>query len=106
MLRLVNYNYGWRVGADGGRMGRPANTNPTTGWRARQKGLVKLVGAELAPALADALARCAREQRRTKKALLSLALEAYLQQGGYWPPPAAGSCRGSGEGWHEYDSSG
>jgi hypothetical protein len=55
--------------------------------RARDRGEVRPFTVELEAALGEALKACAERDRRTKKAVLVLALEKYLTEGGYWPPP-------------------
>jgi len=62
---------------------KPVKTATT---RARDTGAVRLIGAEVDPALDDALERCAGLERRSKKAVITLALEEYLAKAGLWPP--------------------
>jgi hypothetical protein len=50
----------------------------TTLRRARDRGEVKVFTAEISQALFDALEACRKRERRTRRALLELALEAYL----------------------------
>lgn len=54
--------------------------------RARDEGEVKFVGAELEPALISAIEKCMEKERRTKRAVITLALEEYLTRAGLWPP--------------------
>jgi hypothetical protein len=54
--------------------------------RARDRGDVRLVTVELDTRLDDAIEACRRRDRRTKKAVITLALEAYLSQQGLWSP--------------------
>lgn len=55
--------------------------------RARQRGETNLFAFELDPRLDAALEECAARERRTKKAVTTLALEDYLSARGLWPPP-------------------
>jgi hypothetical protein len=54
--------------------------------RARDRGEVRFVGAEISPALDDALEAQAAEEQRTKKVIIERALQAYLKASGRWPP--------------------
>jgi hypothetical protein len=53
--------------------------------RKRDAGEVVLVAFEIAADVAAALERAAAAERRTKRAVLSAALEEYLQRAGLWP---------------------
>ena len=57
-------------------------------WNGKDEYPVEVVriGAEISPALDDALEDCARKERRSKKATIELALEKYLSECGFWPP--------------------
>jgi hypothetical protein len=67
-------------------MGRKKVAVPKGGNRARKLGLVRHVAVEVPAALAEALRRCASEDRRSHKATVQMALEAWLASRGYWPP--------------------
>ncbi len=54
--------------------------------RARDRGVIRPVTVEIAPELDEALEACARRDRRTKKAVLTIAIEEYLSRQGMWPP--------------------
>jgi hypothetical protein len=58
----------------------------TNGGRAREHGKVRFVGAEIDPRLDDAIEECVSQERRTKKAIITLALEEYLAKHDLWPP--------------------
>jgi hypothetical protein len=58
----------------------------TNGGRAREQGKVRFVGAEVDPRLDDAIEECALKERRSKKAIITLALEEYLAKHDLWPP--------------------
>jgi hypothetical protein len=53
--------------------------------RARSHGTVRVVTVEIDPKLDDALEQCMHTERRTKRATITLAIEAYLQERGLWP---------------------
>src|SRR5262249_14973181 len=57
--------------------------------RARDKGEGRLLTVEVTPVLADALDRCCSHERRTRRATVEIALERYLQDAGFWPPPSS-----------------
>jgi predicted transcriptional regulator len=57
--------------------------------RGRDKGDVVPFGVELSPEHAAALDECSQRERRTKKAIVLLALEAYFVKAGLWPPAGA-----------------
>jgi hypothetical protein len=57
------------------------------GGRAREQGKTRLLNVELETFLDDALEACRQKERRTKKAIVTLALEDYLARAGFWPPP-------------------
>ena len=54
--------------------------------RARDEGKVVPYTVELTPDHAQALEACRIQERRTKKAVVLLALEEYLAKAGLWPP--------------------
>lgn len=54
--------------------------------RARERGEVSLLQVEISLLLDKAVEDCRHDERRTRKALVELALEAYLKQRGFWPP--------------------
>jgi metal-responsive CopG/Arc/MetJ family transcriptional regulator len=54
--------------------------------RARDRGEVVVVSVEMPRALNAALERFSEIDRRSKRAILIMALEAYLQEKGVWPP--------------------
>jgi hypothetical protein len=60
--------------------------------RARATGKTRLVTVELTVALDDALEAFRQADKRTKKAVIEMALEKLLSDAGYWPPaePTAG----------------
>ena len=59
---------------------------PTKG-RARERGDSVYVGVEVDPRLDAALEACAAKDLRSKKAVITLALQEYLGKNGLWPPP-------------------
>jgi hypothetical protein len=56
--------------------------------RAREKGQAVPFTVELTPQHASALDACVAAERRTKKAIVLLALEQYFAAAGLWPPAA------------------
>jgi hypothetical protein len=54
--------------------------------RKRDRGEVYLLNVEISAALRAALESCRIATRRTRRAVVELALEAYLQSTGFWPP--------------------
>ena len=54
--------------------------------RARDRGETRLVTFELDVKLDDALEVFHQRDRRTKKAIVSMALEQFLERQGAWPP--------------------
>jgi predicted transcriptional regulator len=56
------------------------------GGRARDRGEVVLLTVELDPALDAALETFRQRELRTKKSVISLALQEYLASRGAWPP--------------------
>jgi hypothetical protein len=54
--------------------------------RARERGETRPFTFEMDLPLDNALEACARQERRTKKAVLTFALEQYLAEQGFWPP--------------------
>jgi hypothetical protein len=67
---------------------KPASGPKSKPGRARDRGKVRVITIELDPVLDDALERCLQDERRTKRATVSLAIEAYLKARNFWPPPA------------------
>jgi hypothetical protein len=55
--------------------------------RARETGKTRLVTVELDVRLDDALEAFRQKDRRTKKAVIEMALEEYLAARKAWPPP-------------------
>ena len=62
------------------------NIGKTPAGRARERGETIPVTLEFRPELDAALERCMNAERRTKKAIVELALEAYLAERKFWPP--------------------
>jgi hypothetical protein len=54
--------------------------------RARSRGEVRLLTLEVDPRLAEALENFAAQDRRSKRTVLTMALEEFLTQKGFWPP--------------------
>jgi len=59
--------------------------------RARDRGAAVPFTLDLDPALDEVLDACAGQERRTKRAIVTLALERYFTERGLWPPDSAGS---------------
>jgi hypothetical protein len=55
--------------------------------RARDRGDTRLVTIELDAALDDAIEAFRQQDRRTKKTVITMALEEFLTKHGVWPPP-------------------
>jgi hypothetical protein len=64
---------------------KKADRRPPSG-RARDKGQAVPYTVELTPEHAAALDACVSAERRTKKAIVLLALERYFAAAGLWPP--------------------
>jgi hypothetical protein len=60
--------------------------NRNKGGRARQRGEVRLINAEVDPRLDDAVEEFMIRDRRSKKVVITMALEEFLQKHGLWPP--------------------
>ena len=67
---------------------KPGKSDETHG-RARERGVTRLVTVELEVALDDALELARHAERRTRKAVITLAIEEYLKKSGFWPPKGA-----------------
>ncbi len=65
--------------------GRQEDKKPARGPRARDKGEVVAVGVEIDAELHAALEECVARTRRPRRAIIELALEAYLRTEGFWP---------------------
>jgi predicted transcriptional regulator len=61
--------------------------------RARERGDSITFTFEMSPALNEAVGECAEKDMRTKRAVIVLALQDYLQRQGLWPPAAEGGKR-------------
>lgn len=61
-----------------------AKKKPATG-RARERGLTVEVGTQVSREHFEALKACMADTRRTKRAVVELALEKYLGELGFWP---------------------
>jgi hypothetical protein len=69
-------------------MGRKqARLNREKGGRARERGQTHVITTELPAGLDGQLEACCQKERRTKTAVVTLALEDYLTRAGFWPPP-------------------
>jgi hypothetical protein len=71
---------------------KTASITPKRG-RARDRGETRPFTVELTPPLDDALEARAAKDMRTKKAVLVLALQEYLQRLGDWPPHPPASAK-------------
>jgi hypothetical protein len=60
--------------------------NPRKTGRARDRGEVRLVTIELDPRLDDAVEEFMVKDRRSKKVVITMALEEFLESKGLWPP--------------------
>jgi len=66
-------------------MGRKKKSEVPQG-RARDRGEVIPTTFEFPPDLDQAIDRCAGKERRSRKAVVVLAIEEYLSKQGLWPP--------------------
>jgi len=66
---------------------KPKKSRPEAQGRARDRGDTRLVTFELNAALDQALEEQSKRERRSKKAVLTLALEVYLARKGAWTLP-------------------
>ena len=73
-------------------MAKPKKQSEPRG-RARERGATTSFTFEMEPPLGAALEACARRDKRTKKAVLTIALEKYLGDEGLWPPAGEGGGR-------------
>jgi hypothetical protein len=67
-------------------MTRQHKTGPTRRGRARDRGTTVPVTVELDTALDAALEAVRLKDRRTKRAVITIAIEEYLTRNGAWPP--------------------
>ena len=67
-----------------GRNKKPKNERKSPE-RARDRGEVAWIAAEVDPLLALTLKDCAKKERRTKTVIISVALEEYFTRAGLWP---------------------
>lgn len=63
---------------------RPSKAIDKTGGRARELGQTQTFTFEMTPELKEQFAACATKERRTLKAVLTVALEEYLARRGLW----------------------
>jgi hypothetical protein len=60
--------------------------NRSKGGRARERGVVRLINVEVDPRLDDAIEAFMVQDRRSKKVIVTMALEEFLQKRDLWPP--------------------
>jgi hypothetical protein len=72
------------MAAEKKRPRKPTEQKPTG--RARELGKTRLVTIEIDVLLDDALEAFRQADRRTKKAVVTMALEEFLAKHGHWPP--------------------
>jgi phage terminase large subunit-like protein len=65
---------------------KTSRAQPETKGRARERGDTVTFTFEMDPPLDAAFEAAAIQERRTKKAVLTMALEKYLKELGLWPP--------------------
>jgi hypothetical protein len=71
--------------ADCGTLASMASKKKPRG-RSRERGRSVVFGFEMEPELDAALERFAKVDRRTKKTIVTMALEQFLERAGHWPP--------------------
>jgi predicted transcriptional regulator len=74
-------------------MSKKRPTQPAGQGRARDRGATRTITVELDPALDDALEAFRIKDRRTKRAVVTIAIEQYLERQGAWPPAGEGGDR-------------